>query len=53
MPREIELELKNGNVQQLMELAQILGQDITLTPDSISKAQRGYALYQQQAGMLS
>lgn len=50
---EIELELKNGNVQQLMELAQILGQDITLTPDSISKAQRGYALYQQQAGMLS
>ncbi|MFA5171265.1 MAG: CYTH domain-containing protein [Sulfuriferula sp.] len=45
---EVELELKQGDAQQLTELAQLLGQDITLTPDSISKAQRGYTLYQNQ-----
>ncbi|BBP01265.1 inorganic triphosphatase [Sulfuriferula nivalis] len=45
---EVELELKHGDAQQLTELAQALGQVITLTPDSVSKAQRGYALYQNQ-----
>lgn len=50
---EVELELKHGDVQQLIELAQLLGQDITLTPDSISKAQRGYNLYQQQTSLSS
>lgn len=50
---EVELELKSGDAQQLTSLAQILGQNIALTPDSISKAQRGYALYQQQIGTLS
>jgi inorganic triphosphatase YgiF len=45
---EVELELKHGDAQQLIELAQLLGQHITLTPDSISKAQRGYMLYQNQ-----
>jgi inorganic triphosphatase YgiF len=45
---EVELELKHGEATQLSELAQILGADIELTPDSISKAQRGYTLYQNQ-----
>jgi inorganic triphosphatase YgiF len=45
---EVELELKQGEAQQLIELAQLLGQHTPLTPDSISKAQRGYKLYQNQ-----
>ena len=43
---EVELELKSGAAAALTSLAQRLSQHITLTPDSISKAQRGYALYQ-------
>ena len=43
---EVELELKSGQAETLTALAEILGQHITLIPDSISKAQRGYALYQ-------
>ena len=46
---EVELELKSGQVDALTELARIFSQKITLTPDSISKAQRGYALYQTPA----
>lgn len=42
---ELELELKQGDAQQLHALAQVLASNIKLTPDSISKAQRGYALY--------
>lgn len=47
---EVELELKSGQVNALTDLARIFAQQITLTPDSISKAQRGYALYQMPAG---
>lgn len=46
---ELELELKSGEAAALSSLARILSQHITLTPDSISKAQRGYALYQMQS----
>lgn len=45
---EVELELKSGDAAALSSLARLLSQHITLTPESISKAQRGYALYQMQ-----
>ena len=46
---EIELELKGGNTGRLFELARELQQDIPLTLENISKAQRGYAHYRPQA----
>ncbi|MHB1678195.1 MAG: CYTH domain-containing protein [Sulfuriferula sp.] len=44
---ELELELKSGNADTLIKLAAELSQHIVLRPESISKAQRGYALYQE------
>lgn len=42
---EVELELKAGDEAALHTLAQALGQEIAgLTPDDVSKAQRGYKL---------
>jgi triphosphatase len=41
---EIELELKAGNVEQLKVLANELQQQLSLTPNDISKAKMGYQL---------
>lgn len=45
---EIELELKDGHAGRLFDLALELQQDIPLTLENISKAQRGYAYYRPQ-----
>ncbi|MES2997883.1 MAG: CYTH domain-containing protein [Pseudomonadota bacterium] len=42
---EIELELKQGDVNQIDKIAQRLKQTIPLTLETRSKAQRGYFLY--------
>ncbi len=44
---ELELELKSGGADALLQLADALAADVTLTPFDISKAQRGYALFRQ------
>ena len=44
---ELELELKSGNPDTLHKLAEELSQNVALQPESTSKAQRGYALYQE------
>jgi triphosphatase len=41
---EIELELKAGNVEHLMVLANELQQQLPLSPNDISKAKMGYQL---------
>ena len=43
---EVELELKSGKPTALYDLALALAADIDLFPDPVSKAQRGYALFQ-------
>lgn len=43
---ELELELREGQVAALLELAQELATDIALMPCDISKAERGYRLLQ-------
>lgn len=45
---EIELELKGGTTGRLFDLALTLQQDIPLTIENASKAQRGYARYRPQ-----
>lgn len=45
---ELELELKSGSAQALQSLAHVLSQQISLVPNSIGKAQRGYTLYQSR-----
>src|SRR5690606_41584770 len=42
---ELELELRSGPVVALLELATSLSADIALIPCDISKAERGYRLY--------
>ncbi len=42
---EIELELKQGDCQQLYQLAKLLKQTIPLSVETRSKAERGYLLY--------
>lgn len=44
---ELELELKSGNADALTRLAYELSQPVPLQPESVSKAERGYALYQE------
>jgi triphosphatase len=41
---EVELELKSGELQVLLDFAQTLKQLLPLQPSNISKAQRGFAL---------
>ncbi|MGD9108270.1 MAG: CYTH domain-containing protein [Gammaproteobacteria bacterium] len=41
---EIELELKQGELESMLQFAQKLQQDIKLTPEKVSKAERGYEL---------
>ena len=43
---EVELELKSGKPVALYDLALALAADVDLFPDPVSKAQRGYALFQ-------
>jgi inorganic triphosphatase YgiF len=42
---EVEIELKQGDVQALFELALSLADSLPLIPEAQSKAARGYALY--------
>ncbi len=42
---ELELELRQGEPDALLELAIELAQDLPLMPSDISKAERGYRLY--------
>lgn len=42
---ELELELRNGSPAALLELAVSLAADVALMPCDISKAERGYRLY--------
>ena len=42
---ELELELRSGPAAALLELAVALAQDLALMPCDISKAERGYRLY--------
>ena len=46
---ELELELKEGEVGALLELAQALAADIPVLPCDISKAERGYRLSDTRA----
>jgi inorganic triphosphatase YgiF len=46
---EVEIELKQGNVQGLFELALSWAGSLPLIPEAPSKAARGYALYQERA----
>lgn len=41
---EIELELKQGELESMLQFARRLQQDIRLTPEKTSKAERGYKL---------
>lgn len=43
---EVELELKSGQPAALYDLALALAADFDLRPDPVSKAERGYALFQ-------
>ena len=45
---ELELELESGDAADLFAIAIALAQDLPLIPEDISKAQRGYALFQKQ-----
>jgi triphosphatase len=42
---EVELELKAGNLQTLLDIATDLEKTLNLKAENISKAQRGYAVY--------
>jgi inorganic triphosphatase YgiF len=44
---ELELELKSGEAEALLALAEDLGQTLSLQPFDLSKAQRGYQLFRQ------
>lgn len=46
---ELELELRSGPVAALLELAVALAADVPLMPCDISKAERGYRLYDPQS----
>lgn len=46
---EVEIELKQGDVQALFELALAWAGSLPLIPEAPSKAARGYALYQERA----
>lgn len=45
---ELELELADGTVDDLFELALALAADLPLIPEDVSKAQRGYQLFLDQ-----
>lgn len=46
---ELELELAAGEVDDLFQLAMALAADLPLVPEDVSKAQRGYQLFLDQA----
>ena len=46
---EVELELKSGDPEALFHVARILQEGIPLYPEDRSKADRGYALYRENA----
>ena len=50
---ELELELRKGQPEALLELAVTLAQDLPLMPCDISKAERGYRLFDANSYSLS
>jgi inorganic triphosphatase YgiF len=50
---EIELELKQGDSQQLYKIAELLKSTIPLNVETRSKAERGYLLYNHDNKMSS
>lgn len=50
---ELELELRQGEPEALLELAEALAADLPLMPCDISKAERGYRLYDAQSYSVS
>ena len=50
---ELELELRQGEPQALLELAAELATDLPLMPFDISKAERGYRLFDENSYALS
>ncbi|PAU58799.1 adenylate cyclase [Pseudomonas sp. PIC25] len=50
---ELELELRQGEPQALLELAAELATDLPLMPCDISKAERGYRLFDENSYALS
>lgn len=50
---ELELELRQGEPEALLELAEALATDLPLMPCDISKAERGYRLYDAQSYSVS
>ena len=47
---EVEIELTSGAVNELFKLAQTLGERLALVPALLSKAERGYRLFQGLQG---
>jgi len=47
--RELELELVEGDPQELYALALQLAENLPLTPENVSKAERGYRLFSNHA----
>jgi triphosphatase len=43
---ELELELKSGELNDLLELSLIISESVAVMPSDISKAERGYRLFQ-------
>lgn len=43
---EVELELESGDINEIFKLAQTLADRLPLVPQILSKAERGYRLYQ-------
>lgn len=50
---ELELELREGTPEALLELAEALAADLPLMPCDISKAERGYRLFEPDSYSLS
>ncbi|MFQ3228789.1 inorganic triphosphatase [Reinekea sp.] len=46
---ELELELKNGDINDLLELSLEISKSVAIMPSDISKAERGYRLYQDHS----
>lgn len=45
---ELELELKKGGINDLLELSLEISKSVAIMPSDISKAERGYRLYQDR-----
>ncbi|MBU2864906.1 CYTH domain-containing protein [Reinekea forsetii] len=48
---ELELELKSGNIDDLLKLSLSISESVAVMPSDISKAERGYRLFQKNTGV--